>query len=166
MKKLKVDIEDIALAMESSEGLEESVWYLDTDTGEVIHIDSSVMEDIEDEDDEAIDDYPEWMKEMAEVANVVLADNRGRFKKIPEITSHESYRSMERFILDIKDESIRNRLFGAIKGKGAFRRFKDTISEWPEIEKQWYEYRDGAVRREVLDWLESIGIEPEDVKKD
>lgn len=166
MKKLKVDIDDIALAMETSNELEGSIWYLDTDTGEVIHIDSSVMEDIEDEDDEAIDDYPEWMKEMAEVANVVLADNRGRFKEIPEITSHESYRIMERFILDIKDESIRNRLFGAIKGKGAFRRFKDTISEWPEIEKQWYEYRDEAVRREVLDWLESIGIEPEDVRKD
>jgi hypothetical protein len=166
MKKLKVDIDDIAIAMESSEGFEESVWYLDTDTGEVIHIDSSVMEDIEDEDDEAIDDYPEWMKEMAEVANVVLADNRGRFKEIPEITSRESYRIMERFILDIEDERIRNRLYGAIKGRGAFRRFKDRISEWPEIEKQWYEYRDEAVRREVLDWLESIGIEPEDVRKD
>lgn len=166
MKKLKIGIEDIALAMETSNEFEGSIWYLDTDTGEVIHIDSSVMEDIEDEDDEAIDDYPEWMKEMAEVANVVLADNRGRFKEIPKIASYESYEIMERFILDIKDERIRNRLFGAIKGKGAFRRFKNTISEWPELEKQWFAYRDETMRKEVINWLESISIEPEIVRKD
>ncbi len=166
MKKLKVDIDDIALAMEISDEIEESIQFLDTETGEVINILRSVMDDVEEGDEETINDYPEWMKEMVGDAEAVLADNMERFREIPKITSYESYGFMERFILNIKDEGIRNKLSGAIKGKGAFRRFKDTISEWPEIEKRWYEYKDESIKKEVLDWLESIGIEPEDIRKD
>jgi len=165
MKKLKVDIDDVALAMETSNELEETVCCLDTETGRVFSISRSVMDDVEEEDDEAINDYPEWMKEMAEDAEALLNDDKERFVEIPKITSHESYGVMERFVLDIKDQGIRERLYFAIKGKGAFRRFKDAIAEWPEIEKRWYTYRDEAIRREVLDWLESIEIEPEDVKE-
>ena len=137
--------------------------YLDTETGKVINIFGSVFDDIEEGNEEAIKDYPEWMKEMVEDAEAVLNDERRRFVEIPKIPSYESYEIMERFISGIEDQRIRNRLFGAIKGKGAFRRFKDTFSEWPELEKEWYEYKEEAVRKEVLDWLESIGIEPEHI---
>jgi len=161
MKRLKVDIDDIAFVMESKDVIEESLTCLDTDTGEVINILASVMEDMEAGNEEAINDYPEWMKEMVEVAEAVLSDNIGRFQEIPKIPSHESYRIMERFISSIADERIRNRLLGAIRGKGSFRRFKDTVREWPEIEKRWHSFKDKAMRKEVLDWLESIGIKPE-----
>jgi hypothetical protein len=33
------------------------------------------------------------------------------------------------------------------------------------LEKQWFSYKDNAVKQEVIDWLESIGIEPVDIKK-
>ena len=166
MKKLKVDIDDVALAMELSNELEESISCLDKETGKVINISRSVMNDVEEGNEEAINDYPEWMKEEAKNAEAILNDDKERFVEIPKITSYEQYGYMERYILTIKDEKIRNYLIWAIKGKGAFRRFKDTIAEWPEIEKRWYAYRDETIRREVLDWLESIGIEPEDVKED
>ncbi len=161
MKKLKIDIDDIALAMEATDEFEESIWCLDTETREVINILRSVMVDIEEGNDEAIDDYPDWMKEMAEQARALLDDDRGRFVEIPKVLSHEAYGFMESFIDNIKDERIRLKLFKAIQGKGAFGRFKNTVSEWPELEKQWYVYRDNRIQREILDWLESIGIEPE-----
>lgn len=166
MKKLKVDIEDIALAMETSNELEECIWCLDTETGKVINVLRSVMDDVEEEDEDAINHYSEWMKDMTKDAEAVLNDDEGRFAEIPKISSHEAYSYMERYIFSIKDEEIRNKLLGAIKGKGAFRRFKDTISEWPELEKRWFEYKDETMRREILDWLESIGIEHEDVRED
>lgn len=166
MKRLKVDIDDIALAMETSNEIEESIWCLDTDTGEVLNIFEYVLRDIEEGDEEAIRRYPAWMKDMVKDAEALLNDGRGRFVEIPKIQSYEAYGFMESFIETIQNEKIRNRLFRAIQGRGAFRRFKDTISEWPEIEKQWFAYRDEAIRKEVIDWLESIGIEPEDTRKD
>jgi len=165
MKRLKIDLDDIAMAMEFSSNIEESFRYLDTETGKVIYIDESVMDDVEEGNDKEIADYPDWMKEMAEDAKAVLDDDKERFKEIPHIESHESYKVMEDFIYTIKDRKIQNMLLRAIQGRGAFRMFKDTIAEWPELEKQWFSYRDNAVRQEVLDWLESIGIEPIDVKK-
>lgn len=154
-------MDDIALAMQLSDEFEESIRCLDTETGEVVSIFRSVMDDVEEGNEEAISDYPEWMKEMAEDAEALLNDEKRRFVEIPKISSHEAYEFMERFIWDIKDERVRNKLLGAIKGKGAFRRFKDTISEWPDLEKRWYEYEDESIKKEVLDWLESIEIELE-----
>ena len=161
MKKLKVDIDDITLAMESTGEFEENVCYLDTETGRVFSILGSVMDDVEEGNEESIKDYPEWMKEEVIDAEAVLSDEKRRFVEIPKISSHEAYEFMEEFVSNIKDERIRDRLFRAIQGKGAFRRFKDTISEWPDLEKRWYEYKDESIKKEVLDWLETIGIEPE-----
>jgi len=60
MKKPKVDISDIALAMETSNNeIEESIWCLDTETEEVINIFKHVMDDIEEGDEEEINNYPE-----------------------------------------------------------------------------------------------------------
>jgi len=165
MKKLKVDIDDIAVAMEFSSTLEESFRYLDTETGKVIYVDSTVMDDVEEGNEGEIEDYPDWMKEMAEDTKLVLDDDKERFREITEITSYEAYKVMEDFIYTIKDRKIQNILSRAIQGRGSFRRFKDTIAEWPALEKQWFSYKDNAVKQEVIDWLESIGIEPVDIKK-
>jgi hypothetical protein len=42
-------------------------------------------------------------------------------------------------------------LYIAIQGRGAFRRFKDEISELG-IEKQWYEYKDKKIKDLVIEW--------------
>jgi hypothetical protein len=162
MKKLKIDIDNIANIMESSDRYDD-LWYLDTDTGELVHIELSVMEDVEDGSTKAADESPEWMKKMVELAKIVLKDDRERFVEIPEFPSSESYDIMKQFVLDLKDKDIRNRLSDKIRGKGAFRHFKEAISEWPEIEKKWYIYREKSIRQEITDWLRSVGIKPENV---
>ena len=64
---------------------------------------------------------------------------------------------MERFSRSLEDESAAEQLWRAIKGKGAFRHFKDTLHRL-KIEKQWYEYRDKAMKEFVIDWAESHGV--------
>jgi hypothetical protein len=46
--------------------------------------------------------------------------------------SRSGYRDMEWFISEIDDTEVADRLRIAISGRGAFRRFKDTLSRWPE----------------------------------
>lgn len=45
----------------------------------------------------------------------------------------------------------------AIRGKGAFRRFKDRLFDLG-IEKKWYQYRDACYEKIAREWCEKYGI--------
>ena len=64
---------------------------------------------------------------------------------------------MERFCLSIEDDDMCDDLCNAIRGRGAFRRFKDGIHEYG-IADDWYKYRDDTVREIAIDWCEAHGI--------
>ena len=47
---------------------------------------------------------------------------------------------MELFIAALDDTDQVDRLGIAIGGRGAFRRFKDQLSRWPEQLERWYAF--------------------------
>ena len=54
----------------------------------------------------------------------------------------------------ITDERAGRRLARAIRGKGAFRRFKDELhEEYPDLLPVWYAFRDARARRRAVQWL-------------
>jgi len=46
----------------------------------------------------------------------------------------------------------------AIRGKGAFRRFKDVLEGYPEEMERWFSFKDDRLRERALEWLDDIGI--------
>ena len=68
---------------------------------------------------------------------------------------------MERFIGTVEDAEAVEQLWRAIKGKGAFRYFKDTASRLGLLE-DWYRYRADAMKEFVMDWAEANNIRCED----
>jgi hypothetical protein len=48
-------------------------------------------------------------------------------------------------------------LLHAIRGSGAFRRFKDAIHR-KEIQDDWYRFRDESIKDIAIDFLESEGV--------
>ena len=70
---------------------------------------------------------------------------------------HE-YRMMEDFIYELPGGRAQDALEAAIRGKGAFRRFKDRLYDFNSHEK-WYKYRDACYERVARDWCERFGIE-------
>ena len=52
---------------------------------------------------------------------------------------------MERFCYAVDDEEMRDDLFNAIQGSGAFRRFKDSIHKHG-VADDWYKHRDDALK--------------------
>lgn len=158
MKKLKVNLDDIALIMEMSDDFG-SIKLFDIETGEIIDIPDEVMSAVESGDEDEIDDLPEWEKDLIETAESVLSDDTGRYVDIPRKPSYESYNLIVEFASSVKDRGLREKLDIALDGKGAFRRFKNVLSGYPE-EKRWYAFKDERLRQEVIDWLNSIGIEP------
>ena len=76
-----------------------------------------------------------------------------------EFDIHE-YRLMERLCLSLENDKLRDIMHYSIKGKGAFRRFKNNIRKY-NLEQDWYEYRDEALRTIAIEWCEENGIEYE-----
>lgn len=94
------------------------------------------------------------LEEQQEIAEAIEQDEKGRFVEVPRRTSSEGWKQMEQFIISLDDqtEDTRDRLFDAIQGKGAFRRFKDRVYDM-DLQDRWYEFKNRQDRQRSLEWL-------------
>ena len=128
--------------------------YINKKTGELCAISEEEANIIEagNEDDEFI---PEWQKEiLPKVREVLESDD---FVALPDQFEIHEYSIMERYCLSLSDEGLQDELLRAIRGSGAFRRFKDAIHR-QEIQDDWYRFRNEAFKSIAIDFLESEGI--------
>lgn len=174
---MKVDMNALMGALDSVT-MDES-YHLDKQTGEVILIVGEIgsnLDDFLDEEDDltgpeeasasfeerlAESDLADWEKDDLRLRYRIEYDDTGRFVTVPSADSDEGYQDMEAFIETVGDEQLRNRLCRAIGGRGAFRMFKDTLTDYPEERERWFKFKDDRLRKRALDWLESLDIEPE-----
>lgn len=73
-----------------------------------------------------------------------------------EVTPTEAadgYRDMADFVATVRHPRASDLLDRAIAGRGAFRRFKNTLHEFPELRDRWFRFRDARSRRHALRWL-------------
>jgi hypothetical protein len=170
-RRLAIDLSELDLAFDEAPG--EARWYLDLETGQVIRIGDEVRQELEDLDEEIGDngalafadalaqrDLPDWLREAVEEAHAVDAGYGTRFVEVPGADSRESYQDMTAFVDTVADSRLQDRLWKAIRGRGAFRRFKDVLADHPREQERWFAYRDARLRQRVLRWLEAEGVEP------
>lgn len=106
------------------------------------------MEDFgygEDEDDETIEEMIEegW---------------KTRFFKLPEQFDINEYHIMEKFIYDeIPEGAVQEQFESAIRGRGAFRRFRDLLDRLG-ITQGWYDYLQNAQKKRAIEWCEENGF--------
>lgn len=65
---------------------------------------------------------------------------------------------MESFCYSLSDFKIPDKLFNLIRGKGAFRRFKDSVNRFG-ISDQWSDYRDMKYKEIAIAFCESKNID-------
>lgn len=158
-KKLKADLETIANAMEDTDRMDMD-YYLDKETGEVIVLLEEMFRYAEEDQDKVREDLPDWQKEQVKLAQDILFKNPDRYICIPKRPSYEGYNLMVEFAEKVEDELLREKLSIALDGKGAFRRFKNVIADYPDYREKWFKFRDEKMNKKVIEWLNSIGIEP------
>ena len=107
------------------------------------------------EEDEPLDDLPDWQRDEVEDAKKILESDE--YLQVPDKFEINEYKIMERFCFTIDDDEISDDLYHAIKGKGAFRRFKDKILYYG-IEQDWYQYRDDTFYEIAREWCEDNEI--------
>ncbi len=78
-----------------------------------------------------------------------------RYLSIPEMGSRDGYQDMVDFIETVTDDKLRDLLSVAIKGKGAFGRFKDVLrrSEYSSEQAAWFSFCDRMETERVIKWL-------------
>jgi hypothetical protein len=65
---------------------------------------------------------------------------------------------MEDFAARVREPRTRDRLERAIAGRGAFRRFKDTLLDYPDLRGAWFAFHDARGERRALEWLAEHGF--------
>jgi len=74
--------------------------------------------------------------------------------------SRRSYQDMLGFIERIDDANLADRLARAISGRGAFRQFKDTLFDRPELMTQRHAFSGDRQRGRARRWLAPEGYTP------
>jgi len=185
MKKLKINWIDLESAFEmipSDFGsLYEISNYFDTETGQVITVEESItdaVEEIVEELEEAVTDGGDWtdgdirntasyesqsesMKPLVFAAFEIEYGNADhRYEPIPQFDSHEAYRWMEDFVDTVADEQVQARLRAALNQRKSFRNFREAMGNDRRLERQWQEFRLACQRAVVIAWLQSIDVQP------
>ncbi|MBE3069518.1 MAG: hypothetical protein IMZ66_04705 [Planctomycetes bacterium] len=130
--------------------------FFDRQTGDVVVLSDEELRAAEDGDDPS--DYPEWQQDNIEQANPIRADDGSRFVALPDRFEINEWEMMRDFALSVEDEAVSAALLDAIRGRGAFRYFKDQVHE-RGLAESWREFRAGRYRQIASDWCEAHGLE-------
>ncbi len=141
---------------------EEYVTRFDRQTGRIVSVERHILSAFEEgEEEEELGDVPDWQNKELEIAKAMAEDDGQRFIDAPDKFDFHEYHQMERFIGSLESVEAAEQLWRAIKGKGAFRYFKDTASRLGLLER-WYRFRDEAMKEFVIEWAESNNVPYED----
>lgn len=154
MAEIKVKLSDVVDALSSQS--DEATHYLNKKTGEISFVRDDAIRAIEDEDPDIQENYG-WEKEELDEARKV-DENPDDYIALPDKFEIEEYKTMEDFCLSREDEKIREELYHAMKGRGAFGRFKDLIHELG-IADDWYRFKNEAYERIAREWGEENHIQ-------
>ena len=131
----RIDLRSLAEALEDhSPG---TTWWFDPQTGETeLTLADPVGADLDEQEEDPLD--------------------RGLIR-IEPIPSRVAYGDMEDFIDRVRDPRARDLLERAIAGRGAFRRFKDTLLDFQELREVWFALHDARMERRAIEWLADEG---------
>ena len=133
--KLSVVIDAIEMADDTY------TYFLDMETGECVMLADELVTGL---DNEGLEDE--------------IDNNPDRFLRLPTKFEINEYHIMEEFIWSLDDVKKAEKLEIAVSGKGAFRRFKDTIYNMG-IEQQWYGYQANIYKKIAIEWCRDNQVE-------
>jgi hypothetical protein len=149
-KQVPVNWDDLEMALTWRS--DESVSVLDLRTGEVRNCRLSQFAN-------EVDEF-----ELSE-DEVDTGKAEGYFVRIEPLESSVEYGWMVEFAASVTDSRLRERLEIALDGRGAFRRFKDVLAQYPAERERWFGFRDERLHAAAREWLEEHEIEPTTVPR-
>lgn len=122
-------IRDVADALNN--GMDSISWCLDLTSGEIIPLFDPLLAD----NDEC------------------MPAEGHRLINIESLASHESFEIMENFASGWPEAALRDSLCRVLRQRHPFSAFRDAVSRFG-IRKEWFAFRDEALRKIAMEWLE------------
>jgi len=138
LNELQVDLDQLADLIDG--GPDSAGGRLDLTTGDVWP--EIAFDDSSDDDDEDEDDDPD------------------RWLYVWPTGSRRAYNDMVDFTATRESRTLAARLERALEGRGAFRRFKDVLFDWPEDRDAWFVFSEDRRRGRAREWLADAGYRP------
>lgn len=138
MAKIRIDADDLIMALDEHSGLVE--WYLDRETGEVLHASDELLGEKDEELSARIEAEPE------------------RYIFIDPLPSPAGFDVMADFVVTVTDAAAYRVLEQALAGRKPFRAFKDALLDYPAEREHWFRFKYAACRKHAEAWLEDSGI--------
>ena len=127
-------IRDVADALNN--GMDSISWCLDLTSGEIIPLFDPLLAD----NDEC------------------MPAEGHRLINIESLTSRESFEIMENFVLGRPEAELRDSLCRALRQRHPFSAFRNAVF-WFGIRKEWLAFRDEALQKTAVEWLELHGVD-------
>jgi len=136
--QLPIALQELCNAFEDSS--DEHRYFLDLETGGITldFLDATEREELDEMVDEA---------------------SKERYRYLPNEKSQVGYKDMKEFIETVKEAKLKEKLRIAIARSGAFKRFKNVLTSYPNEKEIWLKFKDGKIMDHVNEWLEEEGIE-------
>jgi hypothetical protein len=129
-----IDVRGVAEAL--GDGDRDATWWYDPSTGQVeLGVSEWIADEFGDDDD-------------PEDRGLVPIESSG---------SRAAYADMVTFASAVGDRRAADLLERALEGRGAFRRFRDTLHEFEELDGPWRDYAQARAELRAIDWLVSEG---------
>ncbi|MCD8086828.1 MAG: UPF0158 family protein [Clostridiales bacterium] len=138
---MKIKLQVVIDAMEEAD--DDWTGFYDTQTGEAVWVGDPLM-----------------TGESYEELEALIESSENRFYRLPTKYDIHEYGIMRDFVDDLPTGAIQNQLASAIRGRGAFRRFRNILSHYG-MEQQWYDYRAEAYRQIAIRWCRDEGFDYE-----
>ena len=137
---LAADLDELAEVIDGSPG--EGGGQLDRLTGEVWS--SAAVDYVADSADGNID-----------------FDDPDRWLVVAPEGSNAAYRDMTSFIATVSDPTLAGKLELVVQGRGAFRRFRDTLADTDDEFTRWHRFAADRQRGRARSWLADHGYQPQ-----
>jgi hypothetical protein len=138
MKKLKIDLGELLLALDSSAG--EAEYFLDRTTGEILM---------------RFKDAPD----AEEIDARLAAGSDERYEAIEPVPSRERFEVMADFAESLPDSATKERLFHALQQRRPFRGFKAALLYDEALRQSWFDFERASAAAAAERWLTSLGLE-------
>jgi len=109
------------------------------------------------EGDDPLEDYPEGQRELVEISRRIEQGSAEGLVQLPTNWDVHEYEIMEAFCDSLPDGTVRDALYIAIDGKGAFRRFKDAIHTFG-VADDWYKHRRQQFEAIAAEWCHANDV--------
>ena len=151
-KKIVVSIKEIVEGMEFQ--LEGAASFINLENGEVLTIEDEEMQAAK--DNEPVESFPDWQQEFITVAKEIISSTN--FLPLPSNQEINEYAIVKDFCFCIDDKRIKGIMIKSIKGRGAFRRFKEYIYRF-NIEVHWFNFIHEKLFEIAKEWCDKNNLE-------